>query len=57
MTGKNDAVECQHDLSDVERRGKPDWKNNDQTIWYYGFCTECGADVEVQYEFNRTTER
>lgn len=53
---KPDTENCQHALSDIERRGDPDWKNNDQTIWYRGFCRACGADVEVEYQFDRTVE-
>lgn len=48
---------CEHPLRSIERRGEPDWKNSSQTIWYYGFCTNCGADVEVQYRFDGTVER
>ena len=49
---------CNHPLSSIERRGEPDWKGREEkTIWYYGFCMDCGADVEVEYEFDRTVER
>jgi hypothetical protein len=48
---------CDHPLGSIERRGEPDWKNGSQTIWYYGFCVDCGAVVEVEYEFDRTVER
>lgn len=51
------GTECNHPLESIERRGQPDWKNDSQTIWYYGFCTDCGADVEVEYDFGRTVER
>lgn len=50
--------ECFHPLSDVERRGEPDWKGrHEKTIRYYGFCRNCGADVEVEYRYDRTVER
>jgi hypothetical protein len=48
---------CDHPLSEIERRGDPDWKNGSQTIWYDGFCMKCGADVEVEYQFDDTKER
>jgi len=53
----SDGETCNHPLGSIERRGKPDWKNGSQTIWYYGFCMDCGADVEVEYQFDSTTER
>lgn len=48
--------QCEHLLGSIERRGNPDWKNGSQTIWYYGFCMNCGADVEVEYQYDGTTE-
>jgi len=48
---------CNHPLSEIERRGEPDWKNGSETIWYYGFCMNCGEDVEVEYEFSKTKPR
>ena len=56
MSSESEA--CNHPLSSIERRGEPDWKGREEkTIWYYGFCMDCGADVEVEYEFERTVER
>jgi hypothetical protein len=51
------TMTCNHPLSEIERRGEPDWKNGSETIWYYGFCMNCGEDVEVEYEFSRTKPR
>jgi hypothetical protein len=53
----DDTEQCDHPLESIERRGEPDWKNGSQTIWYYGFCMKCGADVEVEYQFDGTKER
>lgn len=51
-------TQCDHPLKHIERRGEPDWKGREsKTIWYYGWCTNCGTDVEVEYQFDRTVER
>lgn len=52
----NPQDDCDHPLSAIERRGEPDWKNSSQTIWYYGFCTNCGTKVEVEYKYDGTKE-
>jgi len=52
-----DTEQCDHPLGSIERRGEPDRKNASETIWYYGFCVDCGADVEVEYQFDQTKER
>jgi hypothetical protein len=51
------STSCSHPLSVIERRSEPDWKNDGKVIWYRGFCTDCGATVEVEYEFKQTVEQ